>query len=58
MVMLINHLYQYSQHEGINVLDLGSSLDANQQLKPSLARFKQNMGAVPSPKLTFEIELE
>ena len=58
MVMLVNHLYQYSQHEGINVLDLGSSLDANQQLKPSLARFKQNMGAVPSPKLTFEIELE
>lgn len=58
MVMLIDHLYQYSQHEGINLLDLGSSLDANQQLKPSLARFKQNMGAVPSPKLTFEIELE
>ncbi len=58
MVMLIDHLYQYSQYEGVNLLDLGSSLDANQQLKPSLARFKQNMGAVPSPKLTFEIELE
>lgn len=58
MVMLIDHLYQYSQYEGINILDLGSSLDTDQQLKPSLARFKQNMGAVTSPKLTFEIELE
>lgn len=57
MVMLIDHLYQYSQHKGIDLLDLGSSLDAHQQPKPSLARFKQNMGAITSPKLTFEIEL-
>lgn len=57
MVMLIDHLYQYSQHNGIDLLDLGPSLDANQQPKSSLARFKQNMGAILSPKLTFEIEL-
>ncbi|MCY7356950.1 MAG: GNAT family N-acetyltransferase, partial [Rudanella sp.] len=57
MVMLIDHVYQYSQQAGIDLLDLGPSLDANQQPKPSLARFKQNMGAITSPKLTFEIEL-
>ena len=57
MVMLIDHLYQYSQYGGINLLDLGPSLDHNRQPKPSLARFKQNMGAIISPKLTFEIEL-
>jgi hypothetical protein len=57
MVMLIDYLYQYSQHTGVDLLDLGASLDAQQQHKPSLAQFKQNMGAITCPKLTFEIEL-
>ena len=57
MVMLIDHLYQYSQYAGISLLDLGPSLDANHAPKPSLARFKQNMGAITSPKMTFEIEI-
>lgn len=57
MVLLIDHLYQYSQHTGVDLLDLGTSLDSNREHKPSLAQFKQNMGAVESPKLTFELKL-
>lgn len=57
MVMLTDFLHQYSQHAGIDLIDLGPSLDADHQPKPSLARFKENMGAMTSPKLTFEIAL-
>ena len=57
MVFLLDGLYSYCQQQGIRVLDLGVSLDANRQPKPSLERFKQNMGAIASPKLIFEKQL-
>ncbi|MFD2937204.1 GNAT family N-acetyltransferase [Spirosoma flavum] len=54
MVMLIDGLFTYCQQQEIRLLDLGVSLDANRQPKPSLMRFKRNLGALESPKLTFE----
>lgn len=57
MVMLLENLYQYCQQTHISLLDLGPSLDSTRRFKPSLARFKVNMGAITSPKPTFEISL-
>jgi hypothetical protein len=53
-VMLIDGLFGYCQQEGIKLLDLGVSLDHHREFKPSLARFKENLGAVSSPKRVFE----
>lgn len=54
MVLLTDGLFGYCQQRQIRLLDLGTSLDANHQPKPSLMRFKRNLGAQESPKLTFE----
>jgi hypothetical protein len=54
MVMLTDGLFTYCQQQGIQLLDLGVSLDADRRPKPSLIRFKQNLGAQSSPKLIFE----
>ena len=54
MVMLVDGLFGYCQHQRIQLLDLGASLDGNRQPKPGLMRFKRNLGAQESPKLTFE----
>lgn len=56
MVMLTGGLYTYCQQQEIRILDLGTSLDNNQP-KPSLMRFKRNLGAQESPKLVFEKSL-
>ncbi|GAB2524591.1 hypothetical protein GCM10027085_13630 [Spirosoma aerophilum] len=53
MVMLVDGLFSYCQQENIRLLDLGVSLDANGQPKPSLMRFKRNLGSRESSKLTF-----
>ncbi|KAB7726151.1 GNAT family N-acetyltransferase [Rudanella paleaurantiibacter] len=57
MVMLLESAYEYCQQTGIDLLDLGPALDPIGQFKPSLARFKENMGAMCSPRFTFEISL-
>ena len=54
MVMLTEGLFTYCRQQSIRLLDLGVSLDANRQPKPSLMRFKRNLGAQESPKLIFE----
>lgn len=54
MVLLTDGLFAYCQKRQIRLLDLGMSLDENHQPKPSLMRFKRNLGAQESPKLTFE----
>lgn len=54
IVMLTDGLFTYCQKQTIRILDLGVSLDANKQPKPSLMRFKRNLGAQESPKSTFE----
>ena len=57
MVMLTDGLFTYCQQQKISLLDLGTSLDSNDQPKPSLMRFKRNLGAQESPKLVFEKSL-
>lgn len=52
-VMLTKGLYEYCQTNGIKLLDLGVSIDANGQFKPTLSKFKQNLGAVSSQKKTY-----
>ncbi|WP_461111500.1 GNAT family N-acetyltransferase [Spirosoma jeollabukense] len=54
MVMLHDGLYTYCQQQGIQLLDLGLSLDSFRLPKPSLMRFKHNLGAQESPKQVFE----
>ena len=54
MVLLTDGLFAYCQQRQIRLLDLGVSLDGNHQPKASLMRFKRNLGAQDSPKLTFE----
>lgn len=54
MVLLIDGLFRYCQQQQIRLFDLGVSLDGNHQPKPSLIRFKRNLGAQESLKFTFE----
>lgn len=54
MVLLTDALFTYCRDQSVRLLDLGVSLDAHKQPKPSLMRFKRNLGAQESPKQTFE----
>lgn len=57
MVMLTDGLFTYCQQQQIRLLDLGISLDHNREPKPTLMRFKRNLGAQSSPKMVFEKSL-
>lgn len=52
-VLLNKGLYEYAKNEGIIVLDLGISIDSEGKTKPSLKRFKHNLGAKDSEKYIF-----
>jgi hypothetical protein len=52
-VLLLAGLYGYAQSHGYGLLDLGIATDAGRP-NPGLIRFKRNMGAEPSLKLTFQ----
>lgn len=54
MVLLNCCLYEYAQRTGIALIDLGVSLDHLGHEKTSLLRFKENLGAEPSEKVTYE----
>ncbi|HAO48851.1 MAG TPA: GNAT family N-acetyltransferase [Runella sp.] len=56
-VLLTKGLYEFSQQEGVTILDLGISVDAAGQPKTSLARFKRNLGAQECEKWQFEREI-
>ncbi len=56
-VMLYDALYKFCQVHHFKSLDLGVSLDNNENYKPSLARFKLNMGAETSEKITWIKEI-
>lgn len=55
-VLLNAALYEYAQQEGIRLIDLGVSIDHFGNEKPSLIRFKENLGGKRSIKLTYEKE--
>lgn len=57
MVLVMEGVFSYCQQHQIQLLDLGISLDGNHQPKPSLMRFKRNLGAHESEKLVFEKSL-
>lgn len=52
-VLLNCALYEYAQSEGVELIDLGVSLDRFGNEKTSLIRFKENLGGQPSLKLTY-----
>lgn len=54
MVLLNGYLYEYAQSAGIELIDLGVSLDHLGNQKASLMRFKENLGAERSDKVTYE----
>ena len=53
MVLLTRFLYEHARSTGIELLDLGVSLDHLGQEKASLMRFKENLGAERSEKVTY-----
>ena len=54
MVLLNGYLYEYAQSAGIELIDLGVSLDHQGTEKASMMRFKENLGAEKSEKVTYE----
>ncbi len=54
MVLLIDGLWTYCQQQSIALLDLGVSLNGDRTPKPSLMKFKRNLGAQTSLKTTVE----
>lgn len=57
VILLNKKLYEYCRSNEIELLDLGTSTVAG-RLKPSLLRFKQEMGAIDASKVTFEKSLK
>jgi len=56
MVFLISKLYEVAYHEGIEMIDLGTSM-VNGKVNRSLLHFKTSIGGQSSRKLIFEKEL-
>jgi hypothetical protein len=52
-VLLNKGLYEYAENEGVEILDLGVSVNSEGNIKPSLRRFKHNLGAKDSEKYVF-----
>ncbi len=53
-VLLNCALYKHAQSEGVEIIDLGVSLDHFGNEKGSLMRFKENLGGQPSAKVTYQ----
>lgn len=55
MVLLLKNVYEFCQQNDFSILDLGTSLDRHGNNKPSLARFKKNIGGIECEKITYEL---
>ncbi|MBO0939473.1 GNAT family N-acetyltransferase [Fibrella sp. HMF5335] len=53
-ILLTECLYHYCQQHQFRLLDLGICVDENRNPKPDLMRFKRNLGAEESEKVTLE----
>ena len=51
-ILLTECLYTYCQQHQFRLLDLGICVDENRHPKPNLMRFKRNLGAVETSKVT------
>lgn len=58
MVLLMDGIYRYCQEQKISTIDLGVSLDHLGKEKPSLIRFKENIGGKECQKITWEKDLD
>ena len=58
IVLLMDGIYQYCQEQKISTIDLGVSLDHLGNEKPSLIRFKENIGGKECQKITWEKDLD
>jgi hypothetical protein len=56
VVFLVNGIYNYCQENGVELLDLGTSL-SNGKLKVSLFEFKTRLGATVTEKLTYRKQI-
>ncbi len=56
VAFLVAHIYDYAQSNGFSILDLGVS-SINGVLNNGLARFKKNLGAINTDKLTYKLTL-
>jgi predicted N-acyltransferase len=57
IVILMESIYEFCQQNHFKLFDLGPSLDHEGRHKPSLAKFKQNIGGVECAKITYELSL-
>lgn len=53
-LLLFEAAYDYCRDNGIDILDLGISLDHHGNRKPSLARFKKNIGGRECVKIIYK----
>ena len=56
MVLLLNEIYSLARNAGMEYIDLGVSSSGNIP-QQGLIRFKQNLGGIPTGRLTFRIDL-
>jgi hypothetical protein len=56
VVLLTECVYTFCQQQQIEILDLGISLDQQGNFKPSLHRFKRNIGGQDCLKVTYEMD--
>ncbi|WP_374760218.1 GNAT family N-acetyltransferase [Dyadobacter pollutisoli] len=57
VVLLIETIYNFCQRTGVRIIDLGISLDKNGDPKPTLSRFKKNIGGQECEKISYQLRL-
>jgi hypothetical protein len=57
VVLLTETIYNFCQQHKISIIDLGISVDENAEAKPSLSRFKKNIGGQECEKITYRLTL-
>lgn len=56
-LMLFEAAYQFSRDKGVQILDLGISLDHHGNEKPALAGFKKRIGGIECPKIIYKASI-
>jgi hypothetical protein len=55
VVLLTETIYNFCRQRNISIIDLGISVDSNAETKPSLSRFKKNIGGLECEKITYRL---
>lgn len=56
-LMLFEAVYQFGRGNGVQILDLGISLDHHGNEKPALAGFKKRIGGIECPKIIYKASI-